>query len=46
MALPEDDPKRRQPDISKADKILRGWAPSIQLDEGLKKTINYFQSAL
>lgn len=46
MALPEDDPKRRQPDISRAEKILRGWAPSTQLDEGLKKTINFFRKAL
>ena len=44
MSLPEDDPKRRQPDINKAAEILKGWAPSIQLDEGLTKTISYFLS--
>ena len=43
--LPGDDPVRRNPDISKAkDKI--GWEPVIQLDEGLKKTIPYFENLL
>ena len=41
--LPEDDPKQRQPDISQAKKLLN-WEPSIQLEEGLKKTIAYFDS--
>jgi UDP-glucuronate decarboxylase len=41
LALPEDDPRQRQPDITKAKNIL-GWAPTIQLDQGLKKTIEYF----
>lgn len=41
--LPEDDPKKRQPDISKAKKLI-GWEPTVTLEEGLKKTINYFQS--
>jgi UDP-glucuronate decarboxylase len=39
--LPEDDPKRRCPDIGKAKKYLK-WQPRIALDEGLTKTINYF----
>jgi len=39
--LPEDDPRQRKPDISKASKILN-WQPSISLEEGLKKTIEYF----
>jgi UDP-glucuronate decarboxylase len=39
--LPEDDPKRRRPDISLASSKL-GWNPVIDLDTGLKKTINYF----
>ena len=39
--LPEDDPKRRKPDISLAKSIL-GWSPVIDLETGLKKTINYF----
>ncbi len=41
--LPKDDPVKRQPDISLAKKEL-SWLPSVQLDEGLKKTINYFRS--
>lgn len=41
--LPQDDPKQRQPDISKAQRQL-GWAPTIQLDEGLSKTIDFFRS--
>ena len=43
--LPEDDPKRRQPNIELAKKELE-WEPKIQLDEGLKKTINYFERLL
>ena len=39
--LPQDDPVRRKPDISKAKKIL-GWEPGIELAEGLQKTIKYF----
>jgi len=40
--LPEDDPKRRRPDISLAYSVL-GWAPLIDLETGLKKTINHFE---
>ena len=40
--LPSDDPAQRQPDISLAKEKL-GWAPKIQLEEGLKKTIPYFE---
>ncbi|APZ46541.1 NAD-dependent dehydratase [Polaribacter reichenbachii] len=43
MPLPKDDPKQRQPDISLAKEKLGGWEPSIQLEEGLKKTIAYFE---
>ena len=43
--LPKDDPVRRKPDISKAEKILN-WHPSVPLDEGLKKTVEYFSSIL
>jgi dTDP-glucose 4,6-dehydratase len=43
--LPEDDPKVRQPDISRAKKVL-GWEPKVQFDEGIKKTIEYFRNAL
>ena len=41
--LPIDDPKVRQPDISKARKIL-DWEPKVEREEGLKKTIQYFKS--
>lgn len=44
-SLPEDDPKQRQPNIELAHKELK-WEPKIQLDEGLKKTINYFERLL
>ena len=40
--LPEDDPKVRQPDITRAKKIL-GWEPKVGLDDGLRKTIDYFK---
>lgn len=43
--LPADDPKQRKPDISLAKQVL-GWQPSIQLDEGLAKTIAYFRASL
>lgn len=43
MPLPKDDPKQRQPDITLAKEKLDGWEPSIQLEEGLKKTIAYFE---
>jgi UDP-glucuronate decarboxylase len=39
--LPQDDPKQRQPDISRAEKML-GWKPTIALREGLSQTIEYF----
>jgi dTDP-glucose 4,6-dehydratase len=40
--LPKDDPKQRQPDISKARRIL-GWEPKVALQEGLEQTIAYFR---
>jgi UDP-glucuronate decarboxylase len=40
--LPQDDPKQRQPDISLARSLLQ-WSPTVQLEEGLKKTIEYFE---
>lgn len=43
--LPPDDPKQRRPDIAKAAKEL-GWAPTIKLEVGLKKTIAYFDAFL
>ena len=43
--LPQDDPKQRQPDISKAQELL-GWQPVVPLAEGLTKTIAYFEGLL
>ena len=43
--LPEDDPKQRCPDITKAKQLL-AWEPQVGLDEGLKKTIEYFKSIM
>jgi UDP-glucuronate decarboxylase len=40
-ALPSDDPVRRKPVIEKAQKILN-WSPTVELEEGLLKTIDYF----
>lgn len=45
LPLPEDDPKQRQPDISLARKELK-WEPKVNLDEGLKCTIEYFKKEL
>jgi dTDP-glucose 4,6-dehydratase len=42
--LPQDDPKQRCPDITKARKILRGWEPKIGLEEGLRLTLDYFRA--
>lgn len=41
--LPEDDPKARKPDISKARRIL-GWEPKVAIEDGLQRTIDYFKS--
>ena len=43
--LPQDDPIQRRPDISKAMKLL-DWEPQVDLDEGLGKTISYFENLL
>jgi UDP-glucuronate decarboxylase len=45
LPLPQDDPRQRQPDISKAKKIL-GWEPTIALKDGLVRTIKYFESTI
>ncbi|HEX8709848.1 MAG TPA: UDP-glucuronic acid decarboxylase family protein [Pyrinomonadaceae bacterium] len=42
--LPQDDPKQRRPDITRAQQLL-GWNPTIQLREGLKKTVAYFSES-
>jgi dTDP-glucose 4,6-dehydratase len=44
-ALPEDDPIRRRPDISKARRLL-GWEPQIQLKEGLARSLDFFRGKL
>ena len=44
-ALPQDDPKRRKPDITKASEILR-WKPRVPLHHGLKATYDHFQKRL
>lgn len=45
LPLPQDDPKQRQPDISRAKDLL-GWTPTIPLREGLNKTVAYFREKL
>jgi len=45
LPLPEDDPVRRQPDITRAKEIL-GWEPSIALHDGLQRTVDYFRGQL
>ncbi|MBE7541285.1 MAG: SDR family oxidoreductase [Bryobacteraceae bacterium] len=42
LPLPEDDPQRRRPDITKAREVL-GWAPRVPLEEGLRVTVEYFR---
>ena len=44
-SIPQDDPKKRKPDISEAIKYL-SWSPNIDLEKGLQQTIEYFQSAV
>jgi nucleoside-diphosphate-sugar epimerase len=43
--LPQDDPKQRRPDITRASKVLK-WAPQVPLAEGLRSTIDYFRSRI
>jgi dTDP-glucose 4,6-dehydratase len=43
--LPQDDPKQRRPDISKARRLL-GWEPKIDLEAGLKRSMEYFKQAI
>ncbi|TXE09288.1 SDR family oxidoreductase [Gelidibacter salicanalis] len=46
MPLPQDDPLQRKPVIDLAKKELNGWEPKVQLEEGLIKTISYFDTLL
>ena len=43
--LPQDDPKQRRPDISLASKLLN-WQPTVQLEEGIGKTVAYFKTVI
>ena len=43
--LPVDDPKVRQPDITRARSVL-GWEPKVDFDEGIKLTIDYFRGQI
>jgi dTDP-glucose 4,6-dehydratase len=43
--LPQDDPKQRRPDITKARKLL-GWDPKVGLDSGLEMSVEYFREAV
>jgi UDP-glucuronate decarboxylase len=45
LPLPQDDPKQRQPDISLAQTVL-GWKPTIELRQGLEKTVTYFRDRI
>ena len=42
LPLPDDDPVRRRPDITRAQEVL-GWSPTISLDEGLRPTVEFFR---
>jgi len=42
--LPQDDPKQRCPDISKAKRILQ-WEPKVSLEDGLRETISFFKAS-
>ena len=46
LPLPQDDPLQRKPVIDLAKKELNGWEPKVQLEEGLKTTIGYFDRLL
>jgi nucleoside-diphosphate-sugar epimerase len=45
LPLPQDDPRQRNPDISRA-RLLLGWEPQIQRAEGVEKTIEYFRKRI
>jgi len=41
--LPKDDPVQRNPNITRAQELLDGWAPKVPLEDGLKATVEYFR---
>jgi UDP-glucuronate decarboxylase len=43
--LPSDDPRQRKPEISKAKSLL-DWSPKVEIEQGLKHTIEYFKKIL
>lgn len=43
--LPSDDPKQRRPDLSYTKSVLKGWSPTVKLEEGIEKSIPYFRKA-
>ena len=45
MPLPQDDPKQRQPDITRAKELLH-WEPTVALEQGLERTIAYFRTVI
>ena len=45
LPLPQDDPKQRQPNIDRARRVL-GWSPTVQLKDGLQKTVSYFKERI
>jgi len=45
LPLPEDDPKQRKPDITRAETLL-GWQPKVALRDGLLKTVDYFAKTI
>lgn len=45
LPLPQDDPKQRQPNIERAQRLL-GWEPTVPLADGLKKTVDYFRGVV
>jgi UDP-glucuronate decarboxylase len=45
LALPQDDPRQRKPDISLAKEVLN-WEPTVELENGLLKTIEYLQTQI
>ena len=44
--LPKDDPVRRNPNISRAQKLLGGWTPVVPLEKGIAATIEYFRGVV